>query len=260
MHNAFENTKALYFDLAGTLCDIPIGNIWDDINLKGIEKVFEELGFFTAFTTEEIQAYKKEFVAQKAILRKKAKTDLYEYEIKQQISDFLFKIKSDDTKLQKHLSQFTFNDELLLRLEHLFISTELGITVSFPESREVLEALNEKWEMHLLSNNASRMLVDEIVEKLDFGHLFEKTFVSADIGYRKPHENFIRAVVEQTNHKPEECVMIGDRLTQDIQMAHDFGMKAIHAAMVEHADNTGAGEIPYDAQIRNLQELKELLL
>ena len=71
---ALKDSKALYFDMAGTLCDIPItADNWDQINIDGIEKVMKYLGFEEFLGKKELADLTDYFVENKRKLRKKAK-------------------------------------------------------------------------------------------------------------------------------------------------------------------------------------------
>ena len=123
-----------------------------------------------------------------------------------------------------------------------------------------MRKLSEKYDLYLLSNNVSRRLVIDIVDKIGCAHCFKDIFVSEDCGHRKPHINFLDYVTSKTGLNPDECVMIGDRLTQDIRMANLHNLKSIYAAMVDHEDNDGAHGEYYDYMIHDFKELEEIFL
>lgn len=242
----FEGVKAICFDLAGTLCDIPIGGQWESINEAGIASVLDRLGVAGQRATELAAL----FVDEKKRLRKDAKISLREYEIRGQLRDFL---TNQGVSLDGLGS--TDWDEL----EYLFIKPELDITVRFDEAKELLDYLRKKYPLFLLSNNVSRILVERILEGLGLADYFDRIFVSSEIGYRKPHEKFMEAVLAGVPYAPGDCVMIGDRLSQDIELANRFGMRSIHMAMVEHEDNQGCESVKATVAVGSLLEIRELL-
>ena len=249
---------ALFFDLAGTLCDIPIGNIWEEINLSGIRAVLKDLEVGTDMSEQEFESLCRDFVDRKAVLRKEAKTSLREFDIRTQIRDFLL-AKADSLPEAADVSRrLPLSSPDWSRIESIFVKPELDITVPFEGAREVLQELAKGYDLYLLSNNASTNLVYEIADKLGIRELFRKIYVSADIGYRKPDMRFLMAVLKDTRLKARDAVMIGDRLAQDTWMANEADMPSVFCAMVDHADNRGAEHTSYTAMISKLTELESL--
>lgn len=242
----FAGIKAVCFDLAGTLCDIPIGGQWESVNEAGIAAVLDRIEVTGPRQVELTRL----FIDEKKRLRKEAKTSLREYEIRGQLRDFL---GSHGVGLD-HLDSAAWDE-----LEFLFIKPELDITVRFDDAKAILDYLKARYPLYLLSNNVSRVLVERILDKLGLSSYFSAVFVSSDIGYRKPHEKFMQAVLSGIPHNPSECVMIGDRLSQDIEMANRFGMPSIHMAMVEHEDNQGVDTVRATITVKSLDEIRAYL-
>lgn len=256
-----KNSKALYFDMAGTLCDIPINSDnWDQINIDGINRTIDFLGFRDYLNKEQINQLIDHFIENKRKLRKQAKTTLQESAISGQLEDFMKYAEESfpDVKENRPLSSITEND--MQTMDKLFVSTELDITIPFDGVVEMLEELAGKYDLYLLSNNVSRRLVLDIIDKIGCAHCFKDLFVSEDCGYRKPHINFLDYVTSITGLEPQDCVMIGDRLTQDIRLANLHNLKSIYAAMVDHEDNEGAESEYYDYIIHDFNKLKEIFL
>jgi len=254
-----RGAQALCFDLAGTLCDIPIGDKWDAVNIAGIRNVLTCVGADQAFSGAEIDAFVAAFLAEKIRLRKEAKVSLREYEIRGQVKEFFAAQAAAHPKFAQWLQGRALTEADWDEVEFQFIKPELDITLPFDGARAVLEALKARFPLYLLSNNVSRVLVVKIVEKIGLAGLFDEIIVSSEVGYRKPHEAFLRAVEKVTGRKAGQCIMIGDRLTQDIQMANDFGMLSIHMAMVDHEDNEGADHIQATTKVHSLEEIRTLL-
>jgi FMN phosphatase YigB (HAD superfamily)/UDP-N-acetylglucosamine:LPS N-acetylglucosamine transferase len=250
-----RRSKALYFDMAGTLCDIPIdsGN-WDRINREGLIRCLDLLGWRERLSPEEWEERVNTFIEEKKRLRKVAKKNLREYSFHLQMNAFLHDSRDRYPLLRSdHLTHQTWE-----KMERAFTSTELEITVPFAGVVPLLEKLATRYDLYLLSNNVSRLLVLDIAAKIGCTHCFRNIFVSADCGWRKPDKRFLSHVNRVTGLKPSECVMIGDRLSQDIRMANIFGMKTVYAAMVDHEDNSGEEHEKYDMIIHDFAELEHL--
>lgn len=242
-----RKANTLYFDLAGTLCDIPISGQWEAINNAGIKNVLQYLDF----AKDAIDPAAQRFVDKKAVLRKRAKKDLNEYPIRMQLSDFFSETAFNSSKLSMKEWE---------KLEYLFIKPEMEITTGFKGIKDLLADLSSRYDLYLLSNNVSRILVTSIAKKLGIASFFKDVFVSADCGFRKPHMEFLQYVTQKTGVRPENAVMIGDRLSQDIRMAVDYNMKSVFVNILEHEDNAGAGDVDYFYMVEDIMELKTVFL
>ena len=249
----------LFFDLAGTLCDIPIGNIWEQINQAGFRNVLENFGYLQLADSSKATALIDSFVSQKALLRKIAKHTLEEFYLGKQVSDFFLKEIQKDDILKKCLKNIDLSAaQTLIEFDELFMKPELDITVPFTNAVKVLNKLSKRYSMYLLSNNSSQKLVEKIVDKIGIGRFFKKIYISCDIGWRKPHREFIKPILDELKINTANIAMIGDRLNQDIQLAHETGMLSIYISAAAHEDNNGV-DIPFDLEIRTLEELVGLL-
>ncbi|NQT57846.1 MAG: HAD-IA family hydrolase [Bacteroidetes bacterium] len=249
----------LFFDLAGTLCDIPIGDIWSQINQSGFRNVLEHIGYVQAADSSQVVSLTDAFVSQKEALRKIAKKTLEEFYLGKQLSDFFRKESPNDEILKDCLKNIDLNStQTLDEFDELFMKPELDITIPFANAVKVLNKLSKRYSLYLLSNNASQKLVEKIVEKMGIGRFFKKVYISCDIGWRKPHSNFIEPILEELKIDTAHIAMIGDRLNQDIQLAHETGMLSVYISAAVHEDNNGV-DLPFDLEIRTLEELVGLL-
>lgn len=256
-----KDKKHLLFDLHGTLIHLPISNDnWWDINRRGIEKVFKRLELHKSVAAEEFEVLLEGFVKEKSRLRKVAKQTLQEFEVQKQMLDYFEKIKESNPRIKEDLEKINLSTELLKELEYLFMSTELEICSLFDGATQILDDLSKRYALFILCNNASGALVEKTLIDFDLLKYFKDVIVSSEIGFRKPHDNFATEFFKKTGIKKEDCVMIGDRLNQDIQIANKLGIPSIHVALVEHEDNVGVSDIKYDYQIKKLDELRTLLL
>ena len=252
--------KSLLFDMAGTLADIPIGDNWDKVTYDGISLVNKIIGLNNILNDKELYEVSSEFVESKRILRKKAKSTLQEFPIDIQLKNYLIHILGEKEKLKTFINNLNINSELLSKMDEAFIQTELDIIIPFNNLNSTLKNLSEKYDLYLLSNNVSTILVIEILKKLNVTKYFKQIIVSKDIGYRKPHKLFLDYVIDKTNISVNSSVMIGDRLTQDIKMADDFGMQSVFVTIADHEDNNNASGINYTYKIDDLKELNKIFL
>ena len=95
----------------------------------------------------------------------------------------------------------------------------------YPQTKEILEQLGQVYKLGIIANQ-----LPGLEERLkDFGILdyFDAIFSSADLGLAKPNPAIFRLALQKTNCLPQQAIMIGDRLDNDIVPAKRIGMKTI---------------------------------
>ena len=128
----------------------------------------------------------------------------------------------------------------------------------YPQTAKCLAGLHEKYRIGIIANQipgtADRMKAYGLFPMLDL------IVASAEEGVEKPDLRIFRAALERANCRPENAVMIGDRIDNDIVPAKKAGMMTIwiRQGFGGMAENLTAEETP-DYCVRNLQELVELL-
>ena len=93
------------------------------------------------------------------------------------------------------------------------------------EARPVLEALQERYPMMLVSNFYGN--IDEVLRDYGIRHLFKGIIESAVVGVRKPNPTLFRLGVDALELPPEEVLVVGDSLRKDIEPAEKLGCKAV---------------------------------
>lgn len=93
--------------------------------------------------------------------------------------------------------------------------------------------------------------------------LFEKRYVSSELGYRKPSDHFFREVITDLDVAPKRVLMVGDSLENDVEGALAIGMQASLIsrgnADIATDPNVGTGFGDRVSVIRSLAELEGLL-
>lgn len=91
-------------------------------------------------------------------------------------------------------------------------------------------------------------------------HLFAVHGISEVIGLRKPDPRFFLHIAEALGRPPEECVMVGDRIDNDIAPARALGMATIRFAAGRHRSQTARTwhETP-DATVDSVATLRTAL-
>jgi len=106
-------------------------------------------------------------------------------------------------------------------------------------SREIVNSVLDRLEaegyrMALISNAGDTPNVERLLDKGRLTKYFEPTLVSAGEGIRKPHVGLYQKVLQAWNLDPQEVVMIGDTLMEDILGAQRAEVHQIW--LKEHVD------------------------
>lgn len=99
----------------------------------------------------------------------------------------------------------------------------------------------------------------EKILRLELDDFFEHVIISDFEGVKKPHPKIFKKALKAFNVKPEEALMVGDRLYSDIYGAKRVGMKTVWFRYGKHSER----ELEYrkyaDYEIDNLESLLEVL-
>lgn len=119
-------------------------------------------------------------------------------------------------------------DELLFALDG-YAQAVYGWAMVFPDAVSTLSALRERgYQLGLLSNTwwaADWHNADLLMHGLNT--LFDVITYTSDLSYSKPHPEAFLAVCQHLQVQPEHCVMVGDRLIDDVSGALNVGMRGV---------------------------------
>ncbi len=87
----------------------------------------------------------------------------------------------------------------------------------------VLQRLKGKYIVCIATNGLHRVQKERIS---CFSGLFDRAFVSEQVGYIKPEKAFFDCVLKELNARAEDCLMIGDSLASDVAGANGCGIKS----------------------------------
>lgn len=101
-----------------------------------------------------------------------------------------------------------------------------GLERLYPNINLVLEALKAKgYKLGIIANQAPG--TKERLKRYGILHYFDVVVASAEEGVSKPDRRIFEIALRRANCLPEEAVMIGDRLDNDIAPAKALGMKTV---------------------------------
>ncbi|MBU1822088.1 MAG: HAD family phosphatase [Bacteroidetes bacterium] len=118
--------------------------------------------------------------------------------------------------------------------DHILDTAWNSLLLDIPPQRiEMIKKLRKKYRLFLLSNTSCIHVeaVNKIlyqasgVERLD--HLFEKLFLSYEMGVMKPHAAIYQQVLNEAGIEPHETLFLDDN-ADNIRGADALGIKTIH--------------------------------
>ena len=89
----------------------------------------------------------------------------------------------------------------------------------------VLSSLFGKYKLGIIANQSFG--TQDRIDNWGIGQYFDVVIASAEAGVAKPDLKIFTMALDKAKCKPEEAVMIGDRLDNDIVPAKKLGMKTI---------------------------------
>ena len=124
------------------------------------------------------------------------------------------------------------------------------------ESWEICNRLKEKYQLYIITNGASftqhgRFAICPLTP------LFQKIFISEDMGVQKPHKEYFDAVAADIEgFDPEKALVIGDSLSSDILGANNAGLDCVWYNPAALPLKEG---VRCDYEIRRLRQLLAIL-
>ncbi len=224
--------KHIFFDLDHTLWD------FDTNANETIDSLYDEF----KLNDLNLAEFKKEY----HIINKQMWLD---YELGK-INQFTLRYKRFyDTLLNFGIDNLEMSHQLGARyLEHLPSRKAL-----MPGAIEVLEYLNSKYKLHLITNGFDKVQHQKLIHsKID--HYFETVITSEFAGYKKPQKEIFHFAISEVSAFPNNCIMIGDNIDNDIIGASKAG---IH--QVFYNPENQLVEFTPTYEIRHLIELKNIL-
>ena len=128
----------------------------------------------------------------------------------------------------------------------------------YPETENCLSELSKHYKIGIIANQ--NLGSEERLEKFGLLKYIDLVIASAEEGVAKPDLRIFQIALDRANCKPEEAVMVGDRIDNDIIPANKIGMTTvwIKHGFGGYAELKEIEEHP-DYTINNLNDLLNLL-
>ena len=133
------------------------------------------------------------------------------------------------------------------------------LEILYPDAKEVLQKLRQTYKLGVIANQ------DYGTEKrlVNFGirSYIDLVIASAEEGVEKPDLRIFQLALDRADCKPEEAVMVGDRLDNDIIPANKIGMKTVWIKQgYGGLSKPHSGEEQPDHTVDSLNELIHLFI
>lgn len=128
----------------------------------------------------------------------------------------------------------------------------------YPNTRKILEQLSQKYNLGIIANQVSG--AESRLDNWGIGKCFDVVVASSEEGCEKPDARIFLKALERAGCKPNEAVMVGDRLDNDIVPAKNLGMKTVwvRQGFAKYRNITDENEQP-DFIIESIDDLLEIL-
>lgn len=115
---------------------------------------------------------------------------------------------------------------------------------------DVLEYLKQNYQLHIITNGFKEIQQIKI-DGSGLRNYFSNIIISEEHNLTKPDEKIFRLAETLSGAKKEECIMIGDNFTSDVEGALNAGWEAIYFPLEKDEKYTGRS-------ISSLNDLKAM--
>ena len=124
----------------------------------------------------------------------------------------------------------------------------------YPDTVKCLQVLGEKYHLGIIANQIPG--AEQRLEAMGIRRYFDVFVSSAEEGVAKPDPGIFKLALARAGCAPEQAVMIGDRIDNDIVPAKQLGMKTvwIRQGYGKYWNIQGDCETP-DYEVNSLSEL-----
>lgn len=131
------------------------------------------------------------------------------------------------------------------------------VVVYLDNSFEILERLKYDGYTQFAVTNGAMAVQRRKLKNSHFDQIFDKVFISDEVGYEKPSKSFFKAVLDSMpDVSNDEIVIVGDSLTSDIKGGNNAGIKT---CWYNPYKKDLPNEYKVDYQITNLEEIFDVI-
>ncbi|CAM1352539.1 YjjG family noncanonical pyrimidine nucleotidase [Tenacibaculum insulae] len=146
---------------------------------------------------------------------------------------------------------YKISDALIHKISEDYINYLPNHNHLFDGTIEILEYLNTKYELHIITNGFEEVQNLKL-QKSGIDQYFKEIITSESVGVKKPNPKVFEFALLKAKATAQSSIMIGDSYEADVLGALNSGMLAIHFTP-EVKNNSGI------LNINNLSQLKDYL-
>ncbi|MBO3698990.1 YjjG family noncanonical pyrimidine nucleotidase [Roseivirga sp. E12] len=230
-----RNYKHIFFDLDHTLWD------YDANAREALYELYERYGF------GQLGLFEKELLADTFFEVNEGLWDLYNRSEIQRRDIRERRFPAIFQKLDASLEHMPY------RIEEEYIALAPTKNRTFEAAHEVLDYLNEKYMLHIITNGFDDIQATKL-QSSQLDQYFDVVITSESSKMRKPDPRIFELALDKTDAALEESIMIGDNLNADIAGAVNVGMDHVW-----FNPNKISTDRSVQHEIQNLIELKSIL-
>ncbi len=152
------------------------------------------------------------------------------------------------------------SEELVIHTGQMFWVLSTHHVRLYAGAKELLLSLRERGRGVYLLSNAQRIFTAYELRHLQIADCFDGVLISSDYGVKKPDERFFRLLLEKYRITPEDAIMIGNDLDNDIAGAKQAGLDTFYIHSGISPKLTREADADYVMMHMNLRHLKKQLL
>ncbi len=149
-------------------------------------------------------------------------------------------------------------DEIWREVSPRVLGAEVAGQHAFPEAAEVLTAASRHAGIGVIANQCRT--VRDVLRRDGLDSFFRILQISEEAGVSKPHPGIFERALREAGCKPEEAVMVGDRIDFDVEPARALGFHTVRVkwGVFRNQSPLRAGQRP-DAEVGSLSEVPAAL-
>ena len=125
----------------------------------------------------------------------------------------------------KLICQQGYEKIIVKRLEPELKEAKRNFFCLFDDAEQTMNSLLIQYDLGIIANQSMDIL--KMLEESKINRFFKVIVLSSEVKVRKPDREIFRLAMNLANTSPEHCIMVGDRLDNDIGPANKLGMKTI---------------------------------
>jgi putative hydrolase of the HAD superfamily len=138
-------------------------------------------------------------------------------------------------------------------------NTKISTLHPFPDTIPTLLKLRDNgFKLGVITQGIAVKQWEKLI-RLGLQHFFHTVIITDEVGIKKPSPELYKLAAKKIGAKPEECLMVGDRLDTDIEGAKKAGMKTIRILQGKYKTQKVTKKNKPDYTIKSLSGLLKII-